>query len=313
MIRKLAADISKLAPAERMAVLSDELALVRAGRHDVGALLDLAAAFGQERIPDVVQAVADVLSAVHGDYTTDATRGPYRAWLSRLLRPALDEIGVSANSSDNDERKALRATLVGVLGGTARDPGVIEKARELVRQELDKPGSVEPTLLDAAVALAAVGGDAALYDRYLTRSKAATDPEDRYRWLYSLASFPNPALVRRTMDLILSSDVRSQDSKYVIARMLASSDNQRLAWQLIRERWPEIQKKTGEFVGNTVIVGALSSFCDARAAAEVRAFFAKNPVPDAERTLLQSLERITSCAQVAETQQPKLAEWLKGR
>ena len=313
MVRKIASDISKLAPAERMAVLSDELAVVRAGRHDVGTLLDLAAAFGQERIPDAVQTLAGVLAAVHGDYTIDATRGPYRAWVSKLLGPALDEVGLSASSSDTDERKALRATLVGVLGGAARDPRVIEKARELVRQELDKPGSVEPTLLAASVTLAAVGGDAALYDRYLARSKAATDPEDRYRWLFALTAFPDPALVRRTMDLVLSPDVRSQDAKLMIARMLASSDNQHLAWQLIRERWPEIQKKTGEFVGNTVIVGALSSFCEARVAAEVRTFFAKNPVPDAERTLLQSLERITSCARVAETQQPKLAEWLKGR
>ena len=130
-------------------------------------------------------------------------------------------------------------------------------ARELVTQELDKRGSVEPTLLGVVVELAAVGGDASLYDRYLARSKAATEPEERYRYLYALTSFADPALVRRTMDLALSADVRSQDAKYVIARMLAA-DSQQLAWQLTRERWPEIQKKTGEFVGNTVIVGALA-------------------------------------------------------
>ena len=53
--------------------------------------------------------------------------------------------------------------------------------------------------------------------------------------------------------------------------MLANRDTQRLAWQLTRERWAEIQKKTGEFVGNTVIVGALAAFCDAATAAEIKA------------------------------------------
>ena len=79
----------------------------------------------------------------------------------------------------------------------------------------------------------------------------------------------------------------------------------------MRERWNEIQKKTGEFVGNTMIVGALASFCDAATAAEIKTFFTTHKVPDAERTLQQSLERIDTCARGAAVQAPKLAEWLK--
>ena len=81
----------------------------------------------------------------------------------------------------------------------------------------------------------------------------------------------------------------------------------------MRERWADIQKKTGEFVGNTIIVGALSSFCDAGTAAEIKTFFSTHKVPDAERTLQQSLERITACARTASVQGPKLAVWLKAR
>ena len=121
--------------------------------------------------------------------------------------------------------------------------------------------------------LAALRGDAALYDRYLKASKAATQPEVRYQYLYGLTAFSDPALVRRTMDLTLSDEVRSQDAKLVIGRMLVNTDTQTLAWQLVRERWNEIQKKTGEFVGNTVIVGALSSFCDAATASDIKTFF----------------------------------------
>ena len=112
------------------------------------------------------------------------------------------------------------------------------------------------------------------------------------------------------MDLTLSSDVRSQDAKIVIAQMLSNPESQGLAWQLMRERWDEIQKKTGEFVGNTVIVGALASFCDQRTAGEIQPFFAKHPVADAARTLQQTIERITACAKLAEAQEPKLAAWL---
>jgi hypothetical protein len=39
----------------------------------------------------------------------------------------------------------------------------------------------------------------------------------------------------------------------------------------LREHWNDVQKKTGEFVGNTVIVGALGSFWDERTLAQVLA------------------------------------------
>ena len=312
-VSKLAAEIAKLTPAERMVVLSDELALVRAARHDVGALLDLVSGYGGERIVDVIETVASALGGVAHDVVITATRAAYQGWVAKLFAPALSEVGSNARPADSDETKALRAALVSMLGHTARDPQVLAKARELVLQELDKRGSVEPTLLDVSVSLAALQGDAALYERYLARSKAATDPEERYQFLGALTAFTDPALVRKTMDLALSPEVRSQDAKYQIAQMLSNPDSGGLAWDLVRARWAEIQKKTGEFVGNTVIVQALGGFCDAGKAAEIRAFFARNKVPDAERTLQQSLERIASCARLRQTQAPKLEAWLKAR
>jgi aminopeptidase N len=199
---------------------------------------------------------------------------------------------------------------VGALAETARSPDVLGKAREIVEAELRTPGSVDPTLLDVIVDAAALDGDAALYDKYLARTRSATNPEDRYRFLYGLTSFTDPPLVRRTMDLIVGPEVRSQDAKLLTASLLANRDAGDLAWDLLRKHWDAIQEKTGEFVGNTVIVGALGSFCDADRQADVKAFFARHPVPDAERTLRQSLERIGSCATLARTQRPKLAEWL---
>ena len=107
--------------------------------------------------------------------------------------------------------------------------------------------------------------------------------------------------------------MRSQDTKILVAALLTNAETRDLAWDLTREQWDAIQKKTGEFVGNTVIVGALAAFCDDKHAAEITAFFAAHPVPDAARTLAQSLEAIASCSAVARAQAPKLEEWLRDR
>jgi aminopeptidase N len=311
IVRALAADVSKLEPEERMVVLSDELALVRTGRHDAGTLLDLASGFGAERSAYVMRTLTSALRAVDREFAGAASRPVYRRWVRTLLAPALERAGIRAKPADTDEDRAFRATVIAALGGTARDPAMIENARALVLEELDKRGSIDATLLEVLVNVAPLGGDSSLYERYLARSRSATDPGERYRYLYGLASFAEPTLVRRTMDLTLSGEVRSQDVKLVLAQLLGNRDTQRVAWELVRERWAEVQKKTGEFVGNTVIVGALSSFCDAGSAASIRKFFAAHPVPDAARTLQQTLERITSCAARAQAQQPHLAAWLR--
>jgi aminopeptidase N len=312
MVNAIARDVGSLTPAERIALVADERALVRAGRHDVGTLLDLASGFKGERSPAVMGTVLDALKSIDLEMTTEDSRPKYHAWVASLLRPALEEVGWTPSPGESDDKKALRALLVDGLGNTARDPEVIAKARDVVLSELAKPGSVEPTLLNTAVTVAAHGGDAALYEKYLARSKSAGDPEEQYRYMYALASFSDPALVRRTMDYILGPGVRSQDAKVFLARLLGNRDAQALAWQLLQERWSDVQKKTGEFVGNTVIVGALGSFCDARTLAQVRRFFGVHKVPDAERTLQQVVERISGCVARSAAQSPKLAAWLTG-
>jgi aminopeptidase N len=310
MVAAIARDVASLTPAERIAVVADEWALVRAGRHDVGTFLDLAAGFKGERTPAVMATLLDALESIDQELTTDSSRPKYRTWLAAFLRPALQEIGWAPAPGESEERKELRALLVDGLGNTARDPDVIAKAREIVLSELAKPGSVEPTLLNAAVTVAAHGGDAGLYEKYLARSRTASDPEEHYRYMYALASFSDPALVRRTMEYILGPEVRNQDAKLFIARLIGNGDARVLAWQLLRERWNDVQKKTGEFVGNTVVVGALGSFCDPRTLAQVRQFFGVHKVPDAERTLQQAIERIAGCVARSAAQSAKLAAWL---
>ena len=115
------------------------------------------------------------------------------------------------------------------------------------------------------------------------------------------------------MEYALGPEVRSQDTKLLIATSSATTRPRDIAWEMLQERWSDVQKKTGEFGGNTVIVGALAAFCDAQQADEIKTFFAAHPVPDAERTLAQSLERINSCATFASRQSPKLAAWIKQR
>ena len=61
-----------------------------------------------------------------------------------------------------------------------------------------------------------------------------------------------------------------------------------------------------------MIVGGLGTFCSTERAAEIRAFFAAHPMPEAARSLQQALERIETCAALRARQEGPLRRWLEG-
>ena len=293
-LRALAANLKSLEPPERLALIADEWALVLKRRHDIAAFMDVASGFKTEQSAAVVETLVGSLKQVGDNLTTQGSRPAYRAWLTALLSPGLAQVGWSPAASESDDTRALRAWLVAGLGETAGSPAVIAKSRSLVLEELAKPGSIESTLLNEVVTVAARHGDAALYDKYLARSRAAQNPEEHYRYAYGLTQFSDPALVRKTMDYIVGPEVRSQDVKLLISSLLQNPDARQLSWPLIRDRWAEVQKRSGDLVfgGNGVVITALGTFCDSRTRQDVAKFFAAHKVPDATRTLQQALERI---------------------
>ena len=160
--------------------------------------------------------------------------------------------------------------------------------------------------------MAAAGGDAALYDKFLARVAApGTTPEEYYRFFNTLAAFRDPALVSRTLMYAVSPDVRSQDTPLLLGQLLGSPASQDAAWRFVKDQWPVITGKLGTFQGVPGVMGAMGAFCAADRAAEVTAFFKANPVPAAARILQQSIERITSCAAVDTRQSPAFTRWLE--
>jgi hypothetical protein len=55
------------------------------------------------------------------------------------------------------------------------------------------------------------------------------------------------------------------------------------------------------------VVGVTGMFCDAGLRDQVKGFFAVHPIPDAERTLQQSLEQINYCVDLKAQQSSPLA------
>ncbi len=300
-----------LTPVERIGLLGDEWWMVRGGRHDIGVYLDLAGALATDDTAAVTDSIAGRLSTT-GEYVVPAAQRPrYEEWIRERFGPALEALGLPGAPGDNDERQSRRGTLLGLVGMTGNDATYQTRARDLAVKYIADRNSLPGTLAPTVLRVGAVSADAALYDQYVAQvAKLAGDPEEYYRFFNALPSFRDPALVKRTLEFALSPAVRTQDTGTLIAGLLGRPSSRDAAWAFTKTNWPTITQKLGTFQGIPTIIGALSAFCSTEKAAEVRQFFIKNPMPSAERTLQQSLERIENCAALARRQSPALATWL---
>ena len=139
--------------------------------------------------------------------------------------------------------------------------------------------------------------------------KNTKSQEEYYGYLYTLPQFTDQKLLERTLEFAISGDVRSQDALGVVTSVLANPDGQQVAWDFIRQHWPDMEKAGGPFASARG-VGTTSVFCDATLRDQVTEFFSAHKVEAAERTYKQSIERINNCVDLKTQQQPQLASWL---
>jgi puromycin-sensitive aminopeptidase len=84
-----------------------------------------------------------------------------------------------------------------------------------------------------------------------------------------------------------------------------------IAWRFMRDNWDEVHRRYGEGgFGLMYLVEITSGFTTQDRLDEVQKFFEDNPTPAAERTVRQSLEKISLNIAWLDKNRDSLAKWL---
>jgi aminopeptidase N/puromycin-sensitive aminopeptidase len=300
-----------LTPPEKIGLLGDRWALVRSGQGTVAGYLDLVLALKQDPNAAVLDTAHQQLEKVDSDIATDEDRVAFAAVVRREFGPVYAAMGSPAKT-DSYDRQQLRGILFEMLGA-AHDPAVLAQAQtNTARVDADnkKDKTLDAALADAAVLVSASNGDAALYDKMLAISKSSNDPGEKTDALRTLARFPDPALVKRTLDYTVSGEVRNQDAWIVLVALLRNRETRDQAWDYIQKNWDKVQAQLTISSGASV-VSATGSFCSVRQRDEVVNFFATHPVESSERTLAKAIDSINDCIQLHSAQESDFHRWLE--
>ncbi|MGD0348172.1 MAG: M1 family aminopeptidase [Terracidiphilus sp.] len=298
-----------LTPEERISLTGDEWAQVRANKATVGDFLRLAAALSADPNAYVlassngnVGVIADMIAS------TKEERDALAAWIRRTYAPQYAKLGVPA-PGDSANTRELRAQLLSLLTFRGKDADLELQARRIADQFLSDPASLDPTLGQTALSIAAENGDTVLFDKLEKIYEISSNPQMQELALRELVAFTNPDLLERALEYAVSSKVRNQDSAFQFEIAMRTAENRDQTWKFIKAHWDQVQAEFTPEMGEIFVQGT-DSFCTAEARDDVKKFFASHPVPAADSDLRHSLEHIDGCIELRRLQEPNLKKWL---
>ena len=315
--------VGELRPAERVALVSDAWALVRAGEATIEAFLELVASLRHETDHVVLDELVGKLSVIEHRFLADADRDHFGAFVAELFGPQAAALGwaPAVGVAEDDEVRLRRAVLLRALVLLAREPvAVAEAAKRLPStdqggaQDRGAAGAkLDPNLLDIVVTAAARGADEARFDELRSRARSDADPAAKRRYLHALARVESPALTARAVELALGPEVPMQDFSSYVGVLLGNRATREAAFRLIGDRWTETRAKADSPMILRRLVESLATLPERRHLDEVRAFLATHPIDGAKQATAQTLERMQMDADLRDRILGPVGAWLGGR
>jgi len=300
---------SRLSPEERISLLGDEWAQFLVGKASAGDYLNLVAAVKGD---SNAQVLASAIEGVGQIYTrvaaTPQEREGVAAWVRKNFAPEYAKLAPPSDS-DSANTRVLRAQLFKVLGLYGQDPLILAQAQKIARQYMADPASVEPTLRQTALTVAARHGDAHLFDQLLNLYETSSNPEFQSSALRRLAEFQNPSLVDRALNLAVSGAVRNQDAAEQFAESLKIDENRAQTWRFIQTHWDQVRAQFTIDMGARLVAGT-EAFCSPAGRDSVEKFFSTHKVAAADVSLRHAVEAINGCIELRSSQEPQLKSWL---
>ena len=300
----------RLSVRERIALLGNVAGLLDGGAIGGDEYLRALAASADDPDPDVIETVIEGLDRVRLAFVSDAVRSDFAGYVRRTLRPALARFGELPRAGEPPTVSLLRPQLLTWLGDDGRDEAVRALGARLAREYLQRPAAVDPGLVASALELAALDGDAALFDTYRQRFEAATSSEERNRFLGALSHFTRPELAERALAYTLTGPLRPQELRTVALAMAGHDAGRERVWRWVQANWTALAQRLppDRIASLTRFAGG----CSAERLAQGRTFFAapvrRTTAIDAQ--VARVADQVAECVALREREGLKAAAFL---
>jgi aminopeptidase N len=307
-----------LTAVEQTSLVEDLWTLVRLDEESIAEFLSLSGDLAKAQLSPAILSITEHITYIADRLVDNAQRPAFERWVQQTLRPVAEKLGWNVIPQESEDRRSLRSAVLYTLGYAGRDPEVLREARRRVDRYFgagkstgpaDSP-TIDPSLLDTTLQLAAINGDSQLYDQYLARMRGQAARAQQIAFRHALGYFSDPALRKRTLAYATSPEVRTQDAPDIIAGLMARPSAAADTWEHVKGNWAYLERTLGKFQGLPQIVGSTHYACDPKTRADIERFFETHPIRGIERATRQALETIDRCIATREQQSKNLSQFL---
>ena len=285
----------QLGALERYNLCSDTWATILAGKAELDEFFEIVAHLDAERDPHVWSTIIGALSLI--DLTASPKNRPALSrYVTAVLAPQLDQVRWQRKENEDDQTPVLRAALVAALGTIAEHVSTIEMARELFVRDHSTGESIDADLAGSVMGVVAAHATREEFDTIVDRYRNPRSPMDQIRHLNCLASLRDLNFAGEVHEMCLS-EVRSQNSPFLIGGMLHNRYVGAATWKFVAERFDDLVKRLPEVSLHRMLEGVvglceLDDHGESRHLADVRSFLLARIEGGKRRLILQSIERL---------------------
>jgi puromycin-sensitive aminopeptidase len=307
LLQSITHNLAALKPIERFGLVNDTWAATVAGLSPLPEFLKMARLLTGETDINAWRALLgafNYLDMIVGD----SDRPALAAEVRKIVGPAFAKLGWEPQAAEDELTRQLRGVLAATLGTYGEDAEVRAKAKQLYSLWDDDPSKADRDIAPALVSILAYSGDAGRYEEFKKKFKSARTPQEEQRYLFALANFRDKALLRRTADMSLDGEVRTQNAPYLMNSLLLNTSGRYEAWDYIRSHWEEMTRKYPD--------NALPRMCEGVVSLidredEVKKFFQEHRVRLGGKIIDQHLERLAIAVNFSRREGKHLASTLK--
>jgi aminopeptidase N len=257
--RALAEQAPRLPDSTRLKLLTDTWSFASNGRMGLEGYLNLVRSYRDEPRVAVWESILSNLRTLDTLARGEPEQALIRRFLIDFARPRMDKLGWDEKPGETAEDAQLRGMLATALA-RAGDPRAIEEGRARFARYLEDPSSVPPSLIDFVTSTAGRYADRATYEALAARAASAPTSEERNRFGRALTGVQDPALAKRTLQMLLSPQTPPDLVPYILGGLASEHLDQ--TWNFAvanRDALLENMEALGRYSMFAGIVGSSSN------------------------------------------------------
>ncbi len=319
-LKRLEEDVKggKFSAPDRLGLIRDSFDLAQSGNSPTTLALELAKSYIKEEDYTVWNELTGKIAKLNSLLVYEDFYTNFQKYGQEIYKGIAQKMSWEKKKGEKHTDALLRGMVLNMLGGfgdkeiiskaftlfsnaTSSHPERIEGSQDLKSRDFsliarNDKNIIDPDLRGVVYNLVAENGGSKEWNTMLKMYKEEDNQQEKERLGRALGKFKSKTLLSKTLDFSISKYVRFQNTLGIIASVWHNPEGRYLAWEFVKKEWKLLKERYAGGHYFTRVFQPAGEFTKVSDALDLEKFVRKNPVPEAQRTVAQALERIYSNA-----------------